>query len=248
MTGSRAQQILSDVIAAEPQSGSFDLPELLIEECVRALPLDGAGMWVMTDQGVQSLIAVTDGTARVLEDLQFSTGEGPCIDAFNSGRPVAEPDLAITAPSRWPGFGPPAVLAGVGAIFAFPLQLGRIRLGVLDLYRIKPGPLTKAETTEALAFTDAAAILLLYLQQQSSGPELHPQLDTAWTGRPEVHQASGMVSAQAEVSLAAALSLLRAHAFASSRPIRDIARDIVERELRFDAFEQEFVTADSGNR
>jgi len=247
MTGSRAQQILNDVIAAEAARGGGNLPELLCEECVRALPLDGAGMWIMTDLGVQSLIAVTDGTARELEDLQFTTGEGPCIDAFTFGRPVAQPDLVSTAPSRWPGFGPPAVLTGVGAIFAFPLQLGSIRLGVLDLYRIEPGPLTRAETTEALAFTDAATIMVLYLQQQSKGPELHPQLDTAWTDRPEVHQASGMISAQADLSLAAALSLLRAHAFGSSRPVRDVASDIVERELRFDAIEQEFVTAGSRN-
>ncbi len=241
MAGSRAEQILGELMAEATADQQVNLPTLLCQACVRALPLDGAGLWVMTEPGMQSLVAVTDGTAKVLEDLQFTMGEGPCIDAFTSGRPVAQPELATTAPTRWPGFGPAAVEAGAAAIFAFPLQLGTIRFGVLDLYRSQPGTLSGAETLEALAFTDAATILLLYLQQQAPDGELHPNLEAGWTGRPEVHQASGMVSVQAEVSLPQALLLLRGRAFALNLPITQVARDVVDRRLRFDSADQEFV-------
>jgi hypothetical protein len=239
VSGTRSQQILSEVIGHAPRDDSGDLPGLLAAACVQALPVDGAGISLIGEHGVQLMVTATDDTARTLEELQFTLGEGPCLDAHHSGRPVAQPDAAATAAARWPGFGPAALNAGIGAVFAFPLQIGGIRLGVLDLYRRTSGALDDAQTTEALAFTDAATVLLLHLQDRANPGELPEQLDAGWTARAEVHQATGMIAVQAAVSLAEALLLLRARAFSTGRRIGDLAAEVVARHLRFDQQDEE---------
>ncbi|MEO5981395.1 MAG: GAF and ANTAR domain-containing protein [Pedococcus sp.] len=232
MPTARVQQILLAAGAAERLGTT--LPEVLCAACAAALPVTGVGLILMSDEGPVGLVAATDGPAATMEELQFTLGEGPCVDASMGGRPVLQPQLRMTAPDRWPGFGPAALDAGIEAIFAFPLQVGRIRLGVLDLYRDVPGTLTPAELGEALAFADAATRVLLHLQDQMPlDAGLHPDLGARANNRPEVHQATGMISVQAAVGLTEALLLLRARAYSSERSILEVARDVVARRLRF---------------
>jgi hypothetical protein len=177
----------------------------------------------MTDDGPAGIVAATDGAARELEELQFTLGEGPCVDASGTGRPVLQPDLAATAPLRWPAFAGGALEAGVRAVFAFPLRVGAIRVGVLDLYRDRAGPLSTDELTEALSYADAATLVLL--DAQAGSPVLVPV--SVLDDRAEVHQATGVVSVQAAVGLAEALLLLRARAFADPQPLGDLAREVL---------------------
>lgn len=213
-----------------------NLPELLCFRCNESLGVSGVGLALMTEDGHQGVIGATDGAARQLEELQFTLGEGPCVDASDAGSPVLQADLAATGASRWHGFAPSALEAGIAAVFAFPLQVGGIRLGVMDLYRDTVGSLEEQELVDALSYADAAVVMLLHLQSQMEpGEGLHPQLADALGSRPEVHQATGIIAVQAAVGLVDALLLLRAHAFASGRSISDVARDVVRREIRFGA-------------
>jgi GAF domain len=209
--------------AAWAEADGTGLPASLTTACVRSLPVSGVGMALMTDEGPAGIIAATDGAAMELEELQFTLGEGPCVDASQTGRPVLQPDLARTAPLRWPAFAGGALQAGVRAVFAFPLRVGAIRVGVLDLYRDRIGPLSADDLTEALSFADAATLVLLNAQAGSPVRGAVQVLDD----RAEVHQATGVVSVQAGVGLAEALVLLRARAFADQRPIGDLARDVL---------------------
>jgi hypothetical protein len=189
---------------------------------------------LMTDSGHQGVIAASDRSARLVEDLQFTLGEGPCLDASRSRVPVLLPDLARTAASRWPGFGPAALDAGIAAIFALPVQVGAIRLGVLDLYRNISGPLEDDDLAQALAYADAALVTLLHLQDQvSPDSDLHPQVSQPLDDRAEIHQATGVISVQASITLIEALLLLRAHAYSADRPILEVARDVMAKALRF---------------
>jgi hypothetical protein len=140
---------------------------------------------------------------------------------------VLQPDLAATGPGRWPAFADGALTAGVAAVFAFPLRVGAIHVGVLDLYRDSPGMLDTAELTEALSYADAATLLLLHLQTRSDGETVPLDALAVSDDRAEVHQATGMLSVRAGIGLAEALSLLRARAFAEQRPISDLAHDVV---------------------
>ncbi|SDY84847.1 ANTAR domain-containing protein [Geodermatophilus africanus] len=227
MASKRVNEILSAAWVESPNG--TDLPTSLAAACVRALPVSGVGLALMTDEGPAGIIAATDGAAMELEELQFTLGEGPCVDASQTGRPVLQPDLARTAPLRWPAFAGGALEAGVRAVFAFPLRVGAIRVGVLDLYRDRAGPLSGDELTEALSFADAATLVLLHAQAGAPVTGAVPVLDE----RAEVHQATGVASVQAGVGLAEALVLLRARAFAEGRPLRDLARDVLDGAVDF---------------
>jgi hypothetical protein len=188
----------------------------------------------MIPAGHGGTITATDGVAAVMEDLQQAMGEGPCVDASRDRRPVLQSDLAVTGTSRWPGFTAGALEAGIAAVFAFPLQVGAIRLGVLDLYRDTTGSLDRLQLAEALAFAEAATTILLHLQDKAPlGQQLHPRLAEAVESRREIHQATGMITVQAAVGLAEALLLLQAHAYSSERPLIEVAKDVVARRLRF---------------
>jgi len=224
----RTTEILSEVARGDAEDAV--LPGRLVASCARALPITGVGLVLMTDAGPAGMVAASDGVASTLEELQFTLGEGPCVDCSTSGRPVLVPFLAGVGGAQWPAFTTGALGADVAAVFAFPLRVGGIRLGVLDLYRDVTGPLTGPGLAEALSFADAATTVLLHLQAHArEGAPIAVVED-----RTEVHQATGMVSVQAGVPLASALVLLRARAFATERPVLDLARDVLSRLVRFD--------------
>jgi hypothetical protein len=191
-------------------------------------------MALMTADGPAGTVAVTDGSAGELEELQFSLGEGPCVDASRIGRPVLQPDVARTGPPRWPAFAEEALAAGLRAVFAFPLRVGAIRVGVLDLYRDTVGVLTAEQMAQALAFADAATMIVLNLASASAGAAVPNDPLDLLDGRAEVHQATGVVSVHARTTLEEALMLLRARAYAEQRPLRDLARDVLDGVVRFD--------------
>src|SRR3954452_15558150 len=92
---SQVHAILSAVLAEHERSGA-PLPAVLVDMCARSLPVSGVGMALMTDDGPAGTVAATDGNALEVEELQFSLGEGPCVDASQTGLPVLQPDLART--------------------------------------------------------------------------------------------------------------------------------------------------------
>lgn len=224
------------LVAAEPgTSEAQEMVDLLGRLClaaVKSLAASGAGVSVMTEDGVRLLAAASGEASARIDDLQFSLGEGPCTDAFASRRPILEADLTNGVLARWPAYSLAAHDEGVRAVFAFPLQVGAARLGVLDVYRERSGSLSAEELTQALTFADVATSMLLDGQRKAPDGSAAKGLDEALEWRFEVHQAQGMVMVQLGASLADALALLRAYAFTHERPLGDVAREVVTRKLR----------------
>ncbi|MDH4076311.1 MAG: GAF and ANTAR domain-containing protein [Acidimicrobiia bacterium] len=160
-------------------------------------------------------------------------GEGPCIDAYRLDQPVLEPDLANPSIVRWVAFTPPAVEAGARSVFGFPLQVGSVRLGALNLYCDRPMDLTDDQHASALVAAEIAAHALLIMQARAPLGILAAELEASSNFQYVVHQAAGMVSAQLDVSVAQALIRLRGYAFGQGRLLADVARDVVDRRLRF---------------
>lgn len=207
----------------------------LCQVCAEVTGMSGAGIMLMSDDVPRGAVCTTDDVSAVIEDLQFALGEGPCVDAFHLDAPVLEPDLAEPVTPRWLGFTGPAVEAGARAVFGFPLQLGAVRLGALNLYRTERGPLTDDQHADALVMADIAAQALLVMQADAAPGRLAASLEAGSDFQHVVHQASGMVSAQLEVTVGQALIRLRAHAFGNGHPLVEVAQDVVARRLRFDA-------------
>jgi hypothetical protein len=214
-------------------------PELatkrLCEVCADVTGTSGAGIMLMSGDVPRGSVCTTDDVSALIEELQYALGEGPCVDAHHQDRPVVEPDLANASTPRWLGFTGPAIEAGVGAIFGFPLQVGAVRLGALNLYSDRPGPLTDDQHADALVMADIAAQAVLVLQANAPPGKLAAKLEAGSDFNYVVHQASGMVAAQLDVSVGQALIRLRAYAFGNDRPLAKLAKDVVARKLRFDA-------------
>jgi hypothetical protein len=207
------------------------------DAAVAGVDVDGAGVTVMVSPTVRDTMHATDRVAGELEEWQLAFGQGPCVDAFAAGGPVLVMDL--DSPdywARWPAFTSAAVDSGARAVFALPLQVGAIRLGVLDLYRTRPGPLSPHELADALAFADTASMLLLdeAAGTQPDTAELAWQRDDPTAHQAQVHQATGMILVQLGINAEAAFARLRAYAYAHDRRLGHVARDVVERRLRFE--------------
>lgn len=214
--------------------------ESICQRTVEAAAVDGGGVSLVTPAGHRGTVCATDDRAAQIEEWQFTFGEGPCVDASNWRSPVLVADLIDpregVAP-RWPAFLFHADKAGVRAAFAFPLRIGAISLGVMDLYRLEPGPLEGEQLTSSLLGADAAALALLDLNldlHDSSGdPDVLDDGPSRASHRLVVHAAAGMMTVQMGVPIEHALLRLRAAAFAQGRSINDVAADVVNRRVRF---------------
>ena len=207
----------------------------LCDVCAGVTGATGAGIMLMSGDVPRGSVCATDPVSTLIEQLQYDLGEGPCVDAYNQDRPVLEPDLADPASVRWPAFTGPAVAGGARAVFGFPVQVGAVRLGALNLYGDAPGPLTDDQHSDALLMAGIVAQVLMLLQAGAPPGTVANELEVNADFQYVVHQASGMVAAQLDVSVGQALIRMRAHAFGNDRSLTDVARDVVDRRLRFDA-------------
>jgi hypothetical protein len=214
--------------------GTVGFLQRLCAASARSLPARGVAITLMTAEDGPQVAIATDAHTQLLEEQQFSFGEGPCVDSFAARRPVLSGDLDADS-RRWPAYVPAAYEQGIRAVFAFPLQIGAARLGVLDVYRDVPGGLAPTVLHEALTYADVALQTLLDGQQLDavSRPGAGG-LDSAVDSRAELFQAQGMLMIQLRVSLAEAMTRLRGYAYANNRRIGDVARDVVARRLRFE--------------
>jgi hypothetical protein len=230
MGGARLLRILAQFDAGAKDGPG---PARLCEVCAEVAVMTGAGIMLMSDDVARGLICSSDEVSAVIGDLQFTLGEGPCVDAYNEDQPVVEPDLADAGVRRWVAFTPRALDAGVRAVFGFPLRVGASRIGALNLYRDNAGPLTEEQYADTVVMASVAARAVLGMQAGARPGRLGSALESDADFRLVVHQASGMVSAQLEVSAGEALVRLRAYAFANDLPLDAVARDVVGRRLRF---------------
>jgi ANTAR domain len=205
----------------------------LCATCVNVTGTSGAGVMLMFGRQPLGSVGMTNAVSALIEELQFTLGEGPCVDAYNYETPIAEPDLGEST-RAWMGFTQPVRAAGVGAIFSFPLRSRTVCIGALDLYRDQAGELSYDEHADAVVLANIVTEFVLAMQADAPAGTMAAELTRVADERVVMHQAVGMVAAQLEVRVDEALIRLRAYAFASDRPLSEIAEDVVQRRLRFD--------------
>ncbi|MEW2387054.1 GAF and ANTAR domain-containing protein [Streptomyces venezuelae] len=174
-----------------------------------------------------------EGLGPVLDNLQYTLGDGPALDAARQARTLAEPDLSAVDQARWPLFLPAADKIPVRAVIAVPLSLGAATIGVLTGYRTTPGPLTPVQLH---GLHRLGRIMLHLLHNELTGTGA----DTDASGsvrlyRAEVHQATGFLANELGITMGQALLRLRAHAAAHDQPLTDLARGLLDRRLPPDA-------------
>ncbi|HSP37032.1 MAG TPA: sensor domain-containing diguanylate cyclase, partial [Frankiaceae bacterium] len=159
----------------------------LVERIVEVLPVDAAGVTLISPGIAPRYVAASNDAALRFELLQSELGQGPCVLSYTSGEAVSVPDL--TKEMRFPSFSPRALDIGMVAVFAFPLRHGDGRLGALDLYRRTTGPMNAENLTAAQTLADVVAAYVLNAQAREDAHHLadrfqHTSLHDSLTGLP----------------------------------------------------------------
>jgi hypothetical protein len=192
---------------------------------------DAIAVAVTESIGGLELVHSTGNLAERIGQLEIALGEGPTLDSVATGLPTTADDLAgVVSAHRWPLFATDAVSAGARSVDAFPIAFPRRPIGALALYSARPGRLTSDESRQAAALADLIGIVLV-------DPSTTANIGSAL--RMSVHQAAGMVMAQAHTSIHDALVLLRSAAFTEDTPITEVAADVIAGRRRFGRFEDD---------
>jgi ANTAR domain-containing protein/GAF domain-containing protein len=211
----------------------------LCAACAVLLEVDAAAISLIFDGAPTGTLGSSSALARTYDELQFTLGEGPCLDSISGRIPVLAVDLADPADRRWPAFGPALLAHHIRGVYAVPILVAGEFIGALDLFRRGPGRLEGEHLSGAIVAAELASVPLLDLLDTDLQAAVADPNSNAWAefnalSRTEVSQATGMLVAQLEVEPAEALVRLRAHAFATGRNATDVARDILARRLKLD--------------
>lgn len=247
MTDERLRTELSTAVTGA--GDALTAADRLCLVCVELLEVDGASISLTLDGTTRGTFGASDELSRRLDALQFTAGQGPCLDAVRTGRPVLVPDLDDPQELRWPGFSSAVLDAGIRAVFALPVSLSRQLVGALDLYRSRPGPLGASALSGGLLAAELASLPLLDVIAEHEAAVAADAAspagdggdgDDAWSRlssleQVEVYQATGMLMGALDVDPVEALVRLRAQAFLRGVTAAELAWEIVERRVSLDS-------------
>jgi hypothetical protein len=227
--------------AAVGEQRGTDAADRLCEVCVSLLDVEAAAISLVYDGANIGTLGASGALGRVCDELQFTLGEGPCLDSVASRAAVMVMDLADPGEQRWPLYGPAMLAHHIRGVSAMPVIVAGEYIGALDLFRSQPGLLAGDDLAGALVAAELAQLPLLdlldvQLQTAATDPDSNAWAELHALSRAEVGQASGMLMAQLDIGAAEALVRLRAHAYSTGRSATEVARDIIDRRLRLEAY------------
>ena len=208
----------------------FDIVDLLTtlaDRCVDVLDVAAAGIMLATPTGELQLITASSEAMRVVELFELQTAQGPCLDSFQSRRPVVNQDLA-EAGDRWPDFAPVAVQQGFRGADAIPMRLRGDIIGALNLFRTEIGSLNPDDVVAAQALADIATIAIIQNRKTVAKQDLNVQLESALSSRIVIEQAKGMIAERRNIGADEAFAHLRKYARNHNLRLADVARSTLE--------------------
>jgi hypothetical protein len=231
--------IQEQLLAAVGHRRGVGAADRLCEACVVLFDVDAAAISLVFDGTNSGTLGASGARARVYDELQFTLGEGPCLDSVARRAPVLVDDLADPLHVRWPAYGPAMLAHQIRGVYAVPVVVAGEYIGALDLFQCDPGVLRDEQLAGALVAAELAQMPFLDLIGEDLLSAVADPDSNSWSelnalSRAEVSQATGMLVAQLEVEPTEALVRLRAFAYASGRAATDVARDILARRLRLD--------------
>ena len=205
----------------------IDFLHVLTDRSVQLLDVSAAGLLLADPRGELRVVAASSQAVRLLELFQLQNDQGPCLDCFRGGRPVAAADLAAEA-QRWPRFAAAAQQAGFAAVQALPMRLRDQVIGALNLFRAVPGAFDPADIRVGQALADVATISLLHERNMRHSDTLNEQLQTALNSRVIIEQAKGKLAERLGLDTDQAFSVLRDHARTRNLLLSDVALAFID--------------------
>jgi len=219
---------LADTLVAD-----FDVIDLLHTLAIRSVELLGvnaAGIMLADPRGELQVVASSTEEARLLELYELQNNEGPCLDCYRTGRPVARDDVSGMH-AAWPAFTPQLRQHGFISAQALPMRLRDETIGALNLFQTEPGRLSEADLAIGQAMADVATVGLLQERAITASELLATQLQTALTSRVLLEQAKGVLAQRAGLSMDQAFQLMRAYARSNNHRLSDVAARIIDGSL-----------------
>jgi transcriptional regulator with GAF, ATPase, and Fis domain len=231
MTSTHDEVLFATLIElADTTTTGFDLVNMadrLVGACVEVLGVSAAGIMLADQRRSLRVFASTDEETRMLELLELQNNDGPCLEAFRTGAPVAGVDLSQFT-TQWPHFTAAARSAGINSAYALPMRLRDQTIGALNLFQSGTEPLSRHDLNVARVLADMAAIGIINHWSVRQQEVLAQQLQSALNTRVVIEQAKGVLAERQGLSMGQAFESLRSTARATRRPIADVAADTVQ--------------------
>jgi hypothetical protein len=229
-----AQLTATFVTLADTLVADYDVVDLLhtlIDTCAGLLDAAGAGITLTAASGRLEVLASTSEESELVELMQLRAGQGPCIEAFLTGKVVAVSDVNDIE-DVWPLFARSAIAQGFLSVHCIPMQLRGETIGSLNLFRSSLGMLPEDDIAVARGLADIATTIgILHQREVHESDVARRQLQQALDSRVLIEQAKGVLSHTHALDMSAAFTLLRSHARRNGARLQDVAREVVEGRL-----------------
>ncbi|MGH8886175.1 MAG: GAF and ANTAR domain-containing protein [Egibacteraceae bacterium] len=194
------------------------LPVRLLEHC------DAVGVSLVADDHIETTVA-TDLIAQEVDELQYSTREGPCLDSIRQ-RAVVRID-SMAQERRWPTYVPQAADKGVLSSLSLPLEVRGHALGALNCYSRREHAFAETDLDLVGLFASHAAIALANSQIYARNVQLGRQLQQALESRDVIGQAKGILMEREHKTSGQAFEMLVRISQRSNQKLRDIAQQVI---------------------
>jgi GAF domain-containing protein len=183
------------------------------------------GMSLRQRGGPSTTTACSDPLASAANEVQYQTGDGPCLYAMRHARPVLVDDMA--AHDQWLRFCRQVAALGIRSCYALPLFAEDEPVGALVLYSRQPSAFDADVTRRAAVFARHASGALTLSLRMASCADLNDQLKSSIASRSLIDQAVGVIMATEHCPQDRAFALLRGVSQNTNVKLRDLAADIV---------------------
>ena len=208
---------------------TYELLDAVVQACTTLLKVKDAGLILARDDSVLQVMASTSERSALIEAIQLSADEGPCMTCFATGETVAIAEIERL--DYWPAFREMAATQGFRSVHAVPLRLRSRTIGALNLFREQSGRLGPLEVTLAGALADVATAGILQDQILGDQQKVQRQLQHALDSRVVIEQAKGVIAQRDRISVDEAFFLLRGYARRNRRRLQEVAQNVVAQHL-----------------
>jgi GAF domain-containing protein len=187
-------------------------------------PADFAGVTMMVE-GHHRTGVYTDELSPAIDETQYETGSGPCVEAFATGE--TKVITSTIEDGRWPEFRHAAAEHGILSTLSLPMIANKAPVGAMNLYSRREHGFSETDDKVGSVFATQAAMVLANAQAYWDSRELSVRLGDAMAARSVIEQAKGMIMAMQGCDEDEAFHMLVAASQRENVKLRDVAQRIV---------------------